>query len=155
MVVSSWTSVGSGVSDPSVTRLNNLCAWSGETQDLSCGEGVSTTMSDNDDAGTLLGTSETARVHHPEGPPIPELFQCTEDSCVVSPFVETEQSGRVLKDHPSCASFVDKSQVFVDESVEFPEKSRVVSCESLASALSDGEVLARESSANNVGCSQV
>ena len=77
-------------------------------------------MSDHEDASTSLGAS-VSPVHHPVGPPIPEVFQTMRDRGEVVPVVGAEKSGRVLDDHPSGAGFVNDPLILTDESGELEE----------------------------------
>ena len=108
-------------------RGTNFWANSAVTQHESSGSGVTSKMSDHEDSLPSLGRSEESRIHHPVGPPIPDVFQTPDDgghvpSCSVDSVLPSlwagEEPDRILDDHPSRAGAVDESEVLSDESLE-------------------------------------
>jgi hypothetical protein len=108
-------------------------------------------MSDHEDSLASLGRSEVSPVNHPVGPPIPEVFQTTDDRCHVSSVVGSEKPGRVLDDHPAGLEVGDEPLVLTDESGELVEVSGPGAGETRSVGCSDGGVLAGESSAEDSG----
>jgi hypothetical protein len=108
-------------------------------------------MADHDDSTSSLGCTETSAVHHPVGPPIPDVFQTTDDCCHVSSLVTGEKPLGVLDDDPPGSGVVDESEVLLEEPVELPEKSRASASKPCSMRCSDGRVLAGEPAADEFG----
>jgi hypothetical protein len=101
-------------------------------------------MADHENATASLGCSEVSPVHHPVGPPIPEVFQATEDGGCVASVVTLEKPFGILDDDPSGAGLVDETEVLSEESVELPEEAGSSASEPRTVGGGDAGVLAGE-----------
>jgi hypothetical protein len=127
-------------------------------------------MADHDDSTASLGCTQASPVHHPVGPPIPEVFQTTGDrghvpagavgpagaarearACATASAGRGEKPLGVLDDDPSGSGLVDEPKVLVEEPVELPEQSGSAAGEPGAVRRSDGRVLAGEPPADEIG----
>jgi len=108
-------------------------------------------MADHENSTASLGCAEVSPVHHPVGPPIPEVFQTTEDGGCVPSLVTSEKPFGVLDDDPPGSRFVDESEVLVEESVELPEETGASASEPSTVGCGDAGVLAREAADEDVG----
>jgi hypothetical protein len=108
-------------------------------------------MPDHDDSTASLGCTQTSPVHHPVGPPIPEVFQTTGDCCHVASLVTGEKPFGILDDDPPGSGAVDESEVLGEEPVELPEQSASSASEPCSMRRSGGGVLAGEPAADEFG----
>jgi hypothetical protein len=110
-------------------------------------------MADHENSTASLGCTEVSPVHHPVGPPIPEVFQSTRDGSEVvpGPAGTREKPFGVLDDDPSGSGLVDQSEVLFEESVELPEEAGASASEPSTVGGGDAGVLAGEASAEEVG----
>ena len=108
-------------------RGTSLAAIAGVTQYVPSGSGVTSKMSDHEDSLASLGRAEVSRIHHPVGPPIPEVFQAPDDGghvpsgpvdSVLASTWAGEEPDRVFDDHPAWLGVVDETEVFANESLE-------------------------------------
>jgi hypothetical protein len=157
-------SLGSTRSPADSIRGTSFLAASGVTQYGPSGSGVASKMSNHEDTLASLGRAEVSSVHHPVGPPIPEVFQAPDDGGHVPPGpVDSvlpstwagEEADRILDDHPSGLGFVNESEVLSDEALELEVVAAAASGESAAMRCSDGGVLAGESSDGEIGSSDL
>ena len=100
---------------------------------------------DNEHTAASLGHSEELSVKHPVGPPIPEFFQPSKDDGHICSAVRGKKARDVLDENPTGSDLSDDAMELVPE-------ARPLTSEA-SSATGHGEVLAREPSANKVGCS--
>jgi hypothetical protein len=112
-------------------------------------------MADHENSTASLGRAEASPVHHPEGPPIPEVFQSTEDGGCVPSLVTSEKPFGVLDDDPPGSGLVNEPEVLFEQTVELPEESGSSASEPRTMWSGDGRVLAGEPADSEVGVSQV
>jgi hypothetical protein len=114
-------------------------------------------MSDHDDSTPSLGCAEVSPVHDPVGPPIPEVFQTTDDGGhVVSGLAgRGEKPFGILDDHPSGLGRINESEVLSEESGELVEEAGSSASEPETMRGGDGGVGAREASADERGAGEV
>jgi hypothetical protein len=142
----------------------SLLATLGVTQNLPCGSGVASKMSDHEDALPSLGAAEVSCVHHPVRPPIPDVFQTPDDGGhVPSPSIDAvlpstwagEEADRIFDDHPAGLGVIDETEVLSDESLELEVVAATTAGESWPMRCSDGGLLAGESSDGQIGSSDL
>jgi hypothetical protein len=101
-------------------------------------------VSDNEHTAAALGHSEVLSVKHPVAPPVPEVGQDSEDDAHVPSFVRRQKARDVLDENPTGSELTSETHELVEQSAPLASQA--------STASSHAEVLAGESSAENIDC---